>query len=180
MKKFLIVVDMQNDFVTGSLGSENAQSIVPGIAKLIEELKLTDELIFTRDTHYINYPKTLEGQKLPVVHCINGTYGHQIVRELLGYRDALTIDKTTFGSTTLVERLSTYAEDGVDEIHICGVCSDICVVSNALALRMVKPNTKIVVHKDLCAGVTPEKHEQAMSVMESCQIDIVEGVGMYD
>lgn len=179
MRKFLIVIDMQNDFVTGSLGSENAQAIVPEIAKLIQDLKPADELFFTRDTHGIDYSNTLEGRKLPVVHCVNGTYGHQIVRDLLGYRDASIINKKTFGSTTLVERLSTYVSD-VDEIHIVGVCTDICVISNALALRMVKPNTKIVVHKDLCAGTSVESHDAAMTVMESCQIDIVEGVGMYD
>ena len=181
--KVLIVIDMQNDFVTGSLGSKEAQNIVPGIAKMIENLKGDDKLIFTRDTHYKHtYNNTLEGKKLPIEHCFKGTFGHQIVRDLLGIKDARIFDKGTFGSIDLmnyIKEIVSYRDTSY-EIHIVGVCSDICVISNALALRMAMPNKKFIVHKDLCAGSTPEKHEQAMSVMESCQIDIVEGVGMYD
>lgn len=177
--KYLIVIDCQNDFVTGALGSKEAQAIIPGIAKLIGDLKEDDQLIFTRDTHDDNYLETLEGQKLPVKHCIKGTFGHQIVRDLLGIRDATVIDKETFGSKTLMHRLNKKLKEK-DEVHIVGLDSDICVVSNALMIRMIKPNTKIVVHKDLCAGVTTENHEAAMTVIQSCQIDIVEGECMYD
>lgn len=178
MNKALVVVDMQNDFVTGSLENKEAQAIVPGIATMIKNLNTNDSLIFTRDTHEGDYLETFEGQKLPVIHCIKGTYGHQIVRDLLGYRDACIVNKNTFGSSKLVHIIKVQAKQcKIDEfeIHLVGTCTDICVVSNALMLRMNFPNTRIVVHKDLCAGTSVEAHEAAMVVMQSCQIDVVEG-----
>ena len=181
--KCLIVVDMQNDFVTGSLGTLEAQAIVPKIANLIKDLDEDTKLVFTRDTHNPNsYWNSLEGRKLPVEHCFRGSYGHQIVRDLLGYKDALIFDKNTFGSIELMTEMrhKEYKELNCDEIHIVGVCSDICVISNALALRMAEPNIRIIVHKDLCAGTSVEAHEAAMMVMKSCQCDIVEGVGIND
>lgn len=171
-KKLLVVVDMQNDFVTGSLGTKEAQAIVPRIKKEIESLNLEDDLIFTRDTHYDNYFDTLEGKLLPVKHCINKTFGHEIVQDLLGIRGSLTLNKMTFGGKSLQCHLEVYG-DKYDEIHYVGLVSDICVVSNVLLARMVLPNTRIIVHADMCAGTTPEKHKMALEVMKSCQIEVV-------
>ena len=171
-KKLFIVVDMQNDFVTGSLETKEAQAIVPRIKKEIESLNLEDDLIFTRDTHYDNYFDTLEGKLLPVKHCINKTFGHEIVQDLLGIRGSLTLNKMTFGSKSLQCHLEVHG-DKYDEIHYVGLVSDICVVSNVLLARMVLPNTRIIVHADMCAGTTPEKHKMALEVMKSCQIEVV-------
>ena len=172
MKKLLIVVDMQNDFVTGSLGTKEAQVIVPRIKKEIESLNLEDDLIFTRDTHYDNYFDTLEGKLLPVKHCIHKTFGREIVQDLLGIRGSLTFNKMTFGSKSLQCHLVAHG-DKYDEIHYVGLVTDICVVSNVLLARMVLPNTRIIVHADMCAGSIPERHKAALEVMKSCQIEVV-------
>lgn len=178
MKKVLIVVDMQNDFITGALGSIEAQTIVPNV---VEKVKNWDgELLFTRDTHYESYMNTFEGQRLPVPHCIYKTAGWQIIDELTHFIKYSydIIDKRTFGFEDWKhEILDRYVND-IDalselDITLIGVCTDICVISNALALRMYFPNAKITVDASCCAGVTPEKHAAALEVMKSCQIDII-------
>lgn len=168
MSKVLIVVDMQNDFITGSLGSEEARAIVPKVAEKIKDFE--GEVIFTRDTHYSDYMETLEGKYLPVEHCIFGTEGWEIIPEL-DTADATVIDKITFGYKDWEKVLQDAEPD--TEFELCGVCTDICVISNALALRMLYPNAKITVDAACMAGVTPEKHNAALEVMKSCQIDVI-------
>ena len=171
MTKMLIVVDMQNDFVTGALGSEQARNIVPNVRKKIEMYRVRgDKVLFTRDTHSDDYLETQEGRNLPIVHCIRGTIGHEIVPELDTKGDEL-FDKTTFGSTVLAERLAI--EGGFEEIELCGLCSDICVVSNALILKARFPETKVTVDALCCAGVTEESHKAALLTMRMCQVNIV-------
>lgn len=166
MKKTLIVVDMQNDFIDGSLGTKEAQAIVPNVKKKIEEYEARgDEIIFTRDTHLVNYLETNEGKHLPVEHCIFGTYGWQIVNGLetenCGY-----IDKLAFGWIHWNNR-------DFDEIELVGLCTDICVVSNALILKAQFPEINITVDASCCAGVTSESHKAALEVMRSCQINVI-------
>ena len=168
--KYLIVVDMQNDFITGSLGSELAKKIVPGV---LEKVKNFDgKVIFTRDTHFDNYMSTQEGRKLPVEHCIKDTEGWQICDELIGYADVV-VDKITFGSVELPQILKDYGEE-IEEVELCGLCTDICVISNAFVLKSSLPETKIVVDAKCCAGVSVESHETALSAMRAVQIEIVD------
>ena len=163
--KTLIVIDMQNDFINGSLGTEEACAIVDNVKKKIKEYeKNGDEIIFTRDTHYDNYLETFEGKKLPVMHCIKNTDGWQIFDGLIT-ENAKIIDKETFGYTG-------WNKMKFEEIEIVGLCTDICVVSNALILRAYFPDMKITVQSDCCAGVTPKTHEAALETMKMCQIDI--------
>lgn len=170
MKKLLIVVDMQNDFVTGTLGSKQAQAIIPEIKAKIESYKNNgDSVIFTRDTHFDNYLTTNEGKYLPIPHCIAGTDGHKIIPEL--DTDGCEIfDKPTFGSLIFARGV---AGGGFDEIELCGVCTDICVVSNALILKAQLPETKISVDARCCAGVTEESHKAALLTMKMCQVEVV-------
>lgn len=167
MKK-IIIIDMQNDFVTGSLGTKEAREIVPHIIDRLKEYSKAD-VIFTRDTHYDNYLNTLEGKNLPVTHCVKCTHGWEIIPEF-NIAGAGVINKNTFGSTYLPTIMEF---ENLESIELCGVCTDICVISNALLLRAHYPNTKIFVHANCCAGVTPELHEAALKVMESCQIDVI-------
>lgn len=171
MKKLLIVIDMQNDFVTGKLGSENAQIAAKNIAEHIGEY---DRIIFTRDTHDENYLDTLEGKFLPVPHCIEGSEGHEVIPELMNIRsrhqEISTLNKYSFGSFSWH---NAFDASNYDAIEVCGVCTDICVVSNALILRSLFPNTRIICHKDWCAGTSIAAHEAALEVMKSCQIEIV-------
>ncbi len=166
MSKVLIVIDMQNDFVTGSLGSKEAQAIVPKVkAKIRKYADRGDRIIFTRDTHGENYLETSEGKKLPVKHCIKGTEGWQVVPELVT-EPCEYVDKPSFGWLAWDD----FKEN--DEIELVGVCTDICVVSNALILKAKYPDAAISVDAGCCAGVTPEKHEAALETMKSCQIDV--------
>lgn len=174
MAKALVVIDMQNDFVTGSLGSEAAQACVPHVVDLIKQaIAGDDRIVLTEDTHGENYLETLEGKKLPVPHCKIGTSGRDLVVDVSnainGYDNCAVTPKYGFGVTTL----SCLIPNGTDSITICGLCTDICVVSNALILRAALPNTPITVVAKACAGTTPEKHKAALAVMESCQIDVV-------
>lgn len=169
--KTLIVIDMQNDFISGSLGTKEAQAIVPNVKKKIEEYVVReDEIIFTRDTHGKNYLKTNEGKNLPVEHCIVGTYGWEIA-EGLGSQDysCTYIDKNTFGWNYWNE---LNFEDG-DEIEIVGLAADICVISNALILRSLFPECKIIVDSKCTAGTTNENYQSALNVMRSCQIEVI-------
>jgi nicotinamidase-related amidase len=179
--KILIVIDMQKDFIDGSLGTEEAQTIVPAVVKKIKTLKDGDMLITTKDTHTENYLDTLEGKKLPVKHCIMGTDGWMLNEDIvqafeemveeLGAENCFTILKYTFGHKDWESILPDIEK--VDEIEICGLCTDICVVSNALILRALYPNTIIKVDSKCCAGVTPETHEKALATMKMCQIDVI-------
>ena len=165
--KTLIVVDMQNDFIDGALGTKEAQAIVPNVKKKIEEYKARgDEIIFTRDTHFDGYLETNEGKHLPVKHCIRGTHGWQVSDDIgngVGYE---VIDKITFGYD---------GWDGFDfeEVELVGLCTDICVVSNALILKAQFPKINITVDASCCAGVTPESHKAALTTMKMCQINVI-------
>lgn len=169
MKKTLIVIDMQNDFVDGALGTKEAQAIVPNVKKKIEEYKARgDEIIFTRDTHYDDYLKTNEGKHLPVQHCIFQTNGWEIHSELDDL-DYLHLDKETFGYAYWDEWLNR----GIEVIEIVGLCTDICVVSNTLILKAMYPEINITVDASCCAGVTPESHQAALTTMKMCQINVI-------
>ena len=175
-KKFLIVVDMQNDFIDGSLGTQEAQAIVPAAVRRIRACREAGyTVIATLDTHEENYLTTSEGKKLPVRHCIRGTDGWRLnpqVRDALG--DSLLLEKPTFGSVRLPGIVAELAE-GADRltIELIGLCTDICVVSNALLLKASFPEAAMAVNAACCAGVTPEKHQAALETMRSCQIDII-------
>lgn len=180
--KTLIVIDMQNDFVTGSLGTKEAQAIVPNVKDKISDYALRkDNVIFTRDTHEKDYLDTQEGKLLPVEHCIRDTEGWLIendieddvnflVLELDDFRP-IVVDKNTFGYKNW-KSFSNIFKD-CEEIELIGVCSDICVISNALILKSQFPEIKIAVDASCCAGVTPELHEAALKVMRSCQINVI-------
>ncbi|MCD8091013.1 MAG: cysteine hydrolase [Clostridiales bacterium] len=174
-KKCLIVIDMQNDFISGSLGTAEAAEILPKAVKAAE--KFEGEIIFTKDTHGEDYLSTAEGRLLPVKHCIKNTEGWELessLKEICEKRGCRVFEKGTFGSVKLAEALFAESEP-FSEIQLIGLCTDICVVSNALLLKAYMPDVMISVRSDCCAGVTPEKHEAALKVMESCQIIIKEG-----
>lgn len=168
----LIVVDMQNDFVDGALGSAEAQAIVPAVVDKVKTF--TGKTIFTRDTHQENYMETAEGKKLPVPHCIQGTEGWEIIAQLESLRTAPAVDKVTFGGVGLAQQVvALHQEEGVDSVTLVGLCTDICVISNALLLKANLPEVPIAVDSACCAGVTPQTHENALNAMKMCQIDII-------
>lgn len=172
MKKILVVIDMQNDFIDGALGTPEAQAIVPNVKKKIEEYQnYGDRIIFTRDTHFKNYLKTNEGKHLPVEHCIQDTYGWQISDKLNQGEGYYIIDKTSFGYDDWNKCLVNF-EDFTD-IEIIGLCTDICVVSNAMILKAYYPEINITVDASCCAGVTPETHKAALTTMKMCQINVI-------
>lgn len=167
--KYLVVIDMQNDFIDGVLGSEQAKRIVPNV---VEKVKHFDgQVIFTRDTHNERYLRTLEGKKLPVPHCIKGTEGHSICNELLPYAQNV-IDKNSFGSLELPEALKRN-RSRVEEIQICGLCTDICVIANAIILKTAFPETEIIVDSSCTAGVSEESHNIALNAMRGVQITVI-------
>lgn len=170
MKKILIVVDMQNDFVYGSLGTQEAVQILPAVKERIGQA-LHDgwEILFTRDTHTAEYLSTQEGRHLPVEHCIRDTEGWQIVDDLRDFAGQI-VDKPSFGSPALAE----YIRDGLyEQAELIGLCTDICVVSNALLLKAACPELCVRVRRDCCAGVTPKTHEAALLTMKMCQVEIL-------
>lgn len=168
--KLLIVVDMQNDFITGSLGSKYAEEIVPRVAAKIEEYKRNgNKIIFTRDTHNENYLSTQEGRKLPVEHCIIDTQGWEVTKEL-DTAGCEIINKPTFGSAELAQKVS---QMNVQEIELVGLCTDICVISNAMLLKAFMPEVEITVDAACCGGVTSESHNTALLAMKACQINII-------
>lgn len=170
MKKLLVVVDMQNDFIGGTLGTKEAEAVVPAVAARIKRAKADgDEILFTRDTHGDDYPASAEGKKLPVAHCLRGMYGWQIDGRL-DADGAKILDKPSFGSVALGEYVRS---GGYSEIELVGVCTDICVISNALLVKAFSPETRVSVRRDCCAGVTPESHENALRAMAVCQIEII-------
>jgi len=174
MKNLLIVVDMQNDFITGSLGSKQAEIILPAVKAKIEKYKEnSDAILFTRDTHDSEYLNTQEGKCLPVVHCVKGTSGHMIANSL-DTGGSNIFDKPTFGSLELAEEA---AKGNYDEIELCGLCTDICVVSNALILKARLPETMVTVDASCCAGTTEEAHKASLLTMKSCQVNIINNGG---
>ena len=175
MNEVLIVVDMQNDFIDGSLGTKEAEAIVEHVVEAIDRFE--GSVIATRDTHPESYLSSREGRFLPVEHCIKDSDGWQIrkeVEEALKKKDALIIDKPTFGSEKLVEVLKEMdRKQPIGTVTLLGLCTDICVVSNALLVKAAFPETDIRVLKDCCAGVTPESHEAALTTMKMCQIEVL-------
>ena len=169
MTKLLVVVDMQNDFVTGPLGTPEAKEIVKKVkARIDQAVKNKEGIAFTRDTHTKNYLNTQEGKKLPVEHCIRQTNGWEIEKSLQ-VPAANVFDKDTFGSLDLAHYLLMTP---YDEVELIGVCTDICVISNALLIKAYLPELKITVNRSCCAGTTPENHENALRAMQQCQIEI--------
>ena len=170
MKKALVVIDMQYDFVFGTLGSADAQAILPNVAERIRQARQNGEqVIFTRDTHGADYATTQEGKKLPVAHCVKDTAGWEIC-EGLYQAGELVFDKPVFGSLELASYLQAQAFDCVEFV---GVCTDICVLSNAILIKAKKPETAVAVVANACAGVTPETHQAALVAMRSCQVKIL-------
>ncbi|WP_026506678.1 cysteine hydrolase family protein [Butyrivibrio sp. MC2013] len=187
-KKVLIVVDMQNDFVDGVLGSKEAVAIVPAVKERVAEaLKEGYHIIMTRDTHFDSYMETEEGANLPVPHCIKDTKGWEIIPALTSFEDqADIIDKLTFGSDELAallkkldkemggsENARIKADAGIEEVELIGLCTDICVISNALLTKAALPNAHVKVRRECCAGVSPESHDTALEAMKACHIEIV-------
>ena len=170
MRKILVVIDMQKDFVDGALGTKEAQAIVPLVVDKIKSYNIRD-VFATRDTHQPDYMNTQEGRNLPVEHCIEGTEGWELDKEVASVLEgAKIINKPTFGSTELVDVLKDIAAKEDIEIEMIGLCTDICVVSNALLLKAAMPEVSISVDSKCCAGVTVQKHEAALETMRSCQI----------
>ncbi len=171
MQNILVVVDMQNDFIDGALGTKEAVAIVPKVRQKIQEFQ--EKVIFTRDTHGADYMNTQEGKKLPVLHCIKGTDGWQIRSELQPFCKEAPLDKVTFGSFELGARLvEANRQETVGQITFIGLCTDICVISNALLAKAFLPEAEIVVDASCCAGVTPESHKNALEAMKVCQIRV--------
>lgn len=172
--KYLIVVDMQNDFITGSLGTKEAEAVLPKVVHKVQNYEGT--IIYTKDTHTKDYLDTQEGKKLPVVHCIQGEAGWMLAEELdrtAARQNAKVYQKPTFGCVELAKDLQSIDEkEPIEEIELCGLCTDICVISNALLLKAFLPETPISVDASCCAGVTPVSHKNALEAMKMCQIDI--------
>lgn len=173
MKKFLVVVDVQNDFVDGALGTKEAVAIVPNIVKKINEFD--GDILVTYDTHFENYMQTSEGKKLPVPHCIKGTDGWKLndqVTKALNAKKFTAIEKLTFGSVDLPVVIKEKAGEENFQVELVGLCTDICVVSNALILKANYPEMEVIVDASCCAGVTPDSHNAALTTMKMCQIEV--------
>lgn len=179
--KFLIVVDVQNDFIDGSLGTSEAKEVLELMKGKIEVCKKNNtKLIFTRDTHYPSYLNTLEGKNLPIMHCLFMTKGWEIHEDLQSYaEDSYIIDKFTFGSFHLAETISHFLHEqnktelDVKEIELVGLCTDVCVIANAIILKTYFPNIQITVDAKCCAGTTPKNHKIALQAMKNLQINII-------
>jgi len=170
MRKILLVIDMQNDFIDGALGTKEAVEILPAVRSVIDNFD--GEIYFTRDTHYQNYPETQEGRNLPVPHCIKGSHGWEISSELDTAKATDIIDKPTFGFIGIAHTLTKKSAD-IGEITLIGLCTDICVISNAMILKAAFPEALISVVASACAGVTPQSHQNALNAMRMCQINIL-------
>lgn len=179
MSELLVVIDMQNDFITGALGTEEAKAVVPKVCEKIEGWK--DDIILTRDTHHDNYMDTAEGKMLPVPHCLEGTDGWQINEDVNQSYEKMVgmcsghffsiVDKPTFGSMDLPKVIELKGKK-YDRIVLCGVCTDICVISNAMICRAAYPEAVIEVDASCCAGVCPQSHKTALEAMAPCNIKI--------
>ena len=178
MKKITVVVDMQNDFITGALANSAAESIIPSV---LEEINKSDVVVYTRDTHFDNYLETQEGKNLPIQHCIDGTWGWEIVDELnpknliLVGKQFYIVNKPTFGCVDIWKDdfFKKLVNEKDVEVTFCGTCTDICVVSNAMIVKSLYPDIVVNVKADACAGLTPDKHKAALNVMDSCQINVI-------
>lgn len=171
--KILVVVDMQNDFIDGTLGTKEAVEILENVQQKIEGYRKSGfPIIFTRDTHWENYLETQEGRNLPVIHCVYNTKGWQISKQL-EVADSVIIDKPTFGAIKLAQYIQTQYPDTDLEIELIGLCTDICVISNAMILKAFFPEAKIKADASCCAGVTPDSHKTALEAMKMCQITIL-------
>lgn len=169
-KKLLVVVDMQNDFIGGALGTQEAQNILPAVrARIADARKEGEEVAFTRDTHGEEYLSTQEGKNLPVPHCIAGTAGHEIAAGLCLAGERV-FDKPAFGS---IELAAYVKERGFAAVELVGVCTDICVISNALLIKAFCPEAEVCVRAGCCAGVTPQSHQTALAAMRACQVKIL-------
>lgn len=169
-KKLLVVVDMQNDFIGGALGTKEAQNILPAVrARIADARKEGEEVAFTRDTHGEEYLSTQEGKNLPVPHCIAGTAGHEIAAGLCLAGERV-FDKPAFGS---IELAAYVKERGFAAVELVGVCTDICVISNALLIKAFCPEAEVCVRAGCCAGVTPQSHQTALAAMRACQVKIL-------
>ena len=166
---YLIVVDMQNDYIDGALGTKEAQAIVPYVRQRIEGFR--GKVFFTRDTHGEDYMTTQEGRNLPVPHCIRNTEGWQIRRELEELRTTAAIDKETFGARDLVKVLGE--EEKLDSVTFLGLCTDICVISNVMLVKAFFPEVPVTVDAAGCAGVTPRSHATALDAMEAVQVKVI-------
>jgi len=171
MKKIIVVVDMQNDFIDGSLGTKEAREMLPRLKEKLEKeaAKESVELVFTMDTHGEDYLNTQEGKKLPVKHCIKGSKGWEITPELDEFvkKARAVVEKPAFGSMDLPKVLSE-----AEEVELVGLCTDICVISNALLIKAAYPEMPVSVDASCCAGVTPDSHKNALSAMKMCQIEV--------
>lgn len=168
-KRVLVVIDMQNDFITGPLGTPEAQAIVPRVRKKIQNFD--GPVLFTKDTHGGDYLHTQEGRLLPVVHCVRGTPGWELEPSIEALREQTPIEKGTFGSLGLADILRAYqARWGLERIEVVGLCTDICVISNVMILKAALPEAPVVVDARCCAGVTPESHQRALDAMRACQV----------
>lgn len=171
MKNILLVVDMQNDFINGSLGTKEAEEILPKVIKKIENFN--GEVFFTKDTHEDDYLNTQEGKILPVKHCIRNTEGWEIHKDIEKFINTDIIEKVTFGSEELALLLKEKNNnEKINSITIIGLCTDICVISNALTIKAFLPEVEIIVDSSCCAGVTPQSHENALEAMKACQVNI--------
>ena len=173
MKKLLIVVDMQNDFIDGALGTKEAAAIVQAVVKRVNDFD--GDVIFTRDTHFENYMETQEGRNLPVPHCIKGTEGWEIcptLEEIRLSRGLPVIDKLTFGSRNLPSYIEGHYPEGLESVELVGLCTDICVISNAMVVKAFFPEVPVSVTASCCAGVTPQSHKNALEAMKMCQITV--------
>lgn len=168
----LVVVDMQNDFIDGALGTKEAVAIVPNV---IEKIKNFEGLVLaTRDTHTEEYMDTQEGRNLPVPHCIKGSEGWQIQSDIAALIAEEPVDKPTFGSRELGEKLVALNEkEAIESITLIGLCTDICVISNAMTIKAFLPEVPIIVDSACCAGVTPAQHDQALEAMKICQVQVL-------
>lgn len=175
MKKVLVVVDMQNDFVDGALGTKEAVGIVENVVNKIKNFE--GKILATLDTHQSNYMETSEGKKLPVPHCIRMTNGwllNEQIMKALDNKDYKMIEKGTFGSIKLINEIRRIEDNDDIEIEFVGLCTDICVVSNVLLTKVYFPEIRIIVDASCCAGVTPESHKAALDTMKMCQIDVID------
>ena len=168
--KILVVVDMQNDFIDGALGTKEAAAIVPNVIDKINNFD-GDKIIYTRDTHEENYMETQEGKNLPVPHCIRGTKGWELSPEIEALRKEDAIDKPSFGSMELASYLKEQSD--IESIEFVGLCTDICVISNVMITKAAMPEVPVIVDASCCAGVTPESHKNALEAMKMCQVKVI-------
>lgn len=176
--KVFVMIDMQNDFISGALGNAETREVLPLMGERLKEAVADDNtaVLYTLDTHYENYMETKEGRNLPVPHCIKGTNGHRIADELLEIladTDSRAVEKITFGSTALASEITEMCGGIPDEIELAGVCTDICVISNAMLLKSAFPEVDIIVNSKCSAGTSPKSHNRALDAMKMCQITII-------